>query len=411
MAIFIPTPLTLTPLGAADEDLLFGRAAETETIVENCEASRLTVVTSPPGFGASSLLRAGAAPALQRAGFITVVFSDWQGRSFAARFRDTLMAAIHEQADGGFAAAPEPLLELLLRAQSKTGRPVAIILDQFEDYVRCHTGTDVSDDFDAELSNAISTRTGRFVIGLQTPSVKAFERLNQYVPNLMGFTIKLPPLSVEAAKQLVCRSASLAGIEMEEAAAELLIAAPVAAVAADANHPAGVHPLFVKLAAARLLEAELNLKSNVARASTVLANGGADRMILESLDPVINELGRTHAELLFRWVPLLVSSENNRLAVAEQALVGYSGKWGRFALTLLPLLVKSGLMRTISTPPGTRYELARVSATVVIKDWWTREETTILARQRAQFRIRSISIAVGALLVAYLIYLFLGNVK
>ncbi len=322
MPIFIPTSLTLTPLGAADEELLFGRAPEIQTIVENCQASRLTVVTSPPGFGASSLLRAGAAPALQRAGFITIVFSDWQGRSFPARFREAILKAIHEQADGGFAAVPESLLELLARAQLKTGRPVAILLDQFEDYVRSHIGTDVSDDFDADLSNAISTRTGRFVIGLQTPSLRGFERLNQFVPNLLGFTIKLPPLTVEAAKQLVCRSASLAGIGMEEEAAELLIAAPTAVVTADADHPAGVHPLFVKLGAGRLIDAELNLKSKVARASTVQANGGADQMILESLDPFIHELGRTHGELLFRWIPLLVSPEGRRLAVADKALVG-----------------------------------------------------------------------------------------
>ncbi len=76
-------------------------------------------------------------------------------------------------------------------------------------------------------------------------------------------------------------------------------------------------------------------------------------------------------------------------------------------MTLLPLLVKCGFMRTIATPPGARYEFARESTTVIVKNWWTREEASIIARQRAQFRIRSISIAAGGLVVAYLIYLFL----
>ena len=346
MLVSIPVPLTLTPLTADDEKLLCGRVAEIETIVENCRASRLTVVTSPPGFGVSSLLRAGAAPALRRDGFITVVYSDWQGRSIATRFRDTVIQAVHEQADGSFMAIPEPLIELLARAQTKTGRPVAIVLDQFEDYVRCHTGTDVSDDFDAELANAISTRTGHFVIGLQTPSVKAFERLSQYVPNLMGYTIKLRPLTEDAARELVARTAAAAGIEVEPAAADLLVAAPVAMIATTPDHPSGVHPLFVKLAAERLFEAESILKSKLARASTVVANGGADRMILDALDPAIHELGTTHGELLFRWTPLLVSSEGRRSTPSEKALVDHSGKWNRFALTLLPLLVKSGLLRT-----------------------------------------------------------------
>jgi hypothetical protein len=98
----IPVPLTLSPLSATDEAALCGRSAEVENIVENCRASRLTVVTSTAGLGASSLLRAGAEPALRRAGFITVLYSDWQGRTLAPQFRDAIVRAVHEQADGGF---------------------------------------------------------------------------------------------------------------------------------------------------------------------------------------------------------------------------------------------------------------------------------------------------------------------
>jgi hypothetical protein len=406
LPITIPTRLTLTPLSTQDEDLLCGRAAEVQTIVDNCLASRLTVVTSPPGLGASSLLRAGAEPALRRAGFITVVYSDWQGRSIATRFRDAIVRAVHEQADGSFAAVPELLLELLARAQAKTGRPVAILLDQFEDYVRCHTGTDASNDFDAELANAISTRTGRFVIGLQTPSVKALERLVQYVPNLMGYTINLPPITAEAARELIHKLAARATIEVEPEAVDLLVTAPTVVVAGSGDHAAGVHPLFVTLGAERLFEAEFNLKSKVARASTLLANNGAERLILESLDAPIFELGKEQSELLLRWGPLLVSQDCCRLPAAEKVLVGHAGKRSRFALTLLPLLIKSGLMRTITTPAGVSYELARESTSVVFHDWWVRSEAAVVARQRAQFRVRSISIAVGAILSAYLIYLF-----
>ena len=61
------------------------------------------------------------------------------------------------------------------------------------------------------------------------------------------------------------------------------------------------------------------------------------------------------------------------------------------------------------TPAGLRYELARESATAIIQDWWVRTEATIVARQRAQFRVRSISIAVAAIFGAYLVYLYLGT--
>ncbi len=409
MSFAIPIPLTLTPLGAADEDLLCGRAAEVEIILRNCEASRLTVITSRPGLGASSLLRAGAEPALRRANFITVVYSDWQGKFVAGRLREAIVSAVHEQADGGFMAESAPLMDVLTKAQAKTGRPIAVLLDQFEDYVRCHSGTEVADDFDAQLANAISWRAGRFVIALQTPSVAAFERLGQYIPNLMGFTIRLPPLTPDAAKQLVTKIAARSEIELEPAAIEDLVAAPTALVTAGPDHPAGVHPLFVRLGVERLCDVELVLKSTVGRASTLSANGGADRMIRESLDPAIQQLGVTHGELFFRLIPLLLSPADHRLAVSEKALVEHSGKWNRFLQTLLPMLIKSGLLRTVATQHGVRYEFGRESTCVSVRDWWVRAEARIVARQRAKVRVRSISMAVGAILLAYIIYLFTGK--
>lgn len=409
MSLAIPIPLTLTPLSATDEDLLCGRTAEVETILHNCGASRLTVITSPPGLGASSLMRAGAEPALRRANFITVLYSDWQGKFVAGRLREAIVSAVHEQADGGFMAEPGPLMDVLTKAQAKTGRPVALLLDQFEDYVRCQSDTDVSADFDAQLANAISWRAARFVIALQTPSVTAFERLGQYIPNLMGFTIKLPPLTPDAAKQLVTKVAARSELELEPAAIEELVAAPTAHVPPSPDHPEGVHPLFVTLGVERLCDAELVLKSKVGRASTLAANGGADKMIRESLDSAIQQLGGTHSELFFRLIPLLISPDDHRLAVSEKALIEHSGKWNRFLQTLLPLLIKSGLLRTVATHLGVRYEFGRESTCIVIRDWWVRAEATIVARQRAQFRVRSISIAAGAIVLAYLIYLFTGK--
>ena len=407
MALTLPTSLTPAPLGSPDENLLFGRASEVEEIVGNCRASRLTVITGAAGMGMSSLIRAGVVPALRRAGFITVVFNDWQGRSLPARFREAITLAVHEQGDGAFANAVEPLCELLERAQTKIGRPIALFLDQFEDYLRCHSGTDVSDNFDAELSKAISTRAGRFIIGMQEQEVAEFQRLSQYVPNLMGFSFSLAPLTQDAARQLIQAAAAHAEIEVEPAAVELLITAPTAAVPFSSGPP-GVHPLFAKLAAERLFAAEVILNSKQARAATIVANGGADRLILESLDPVIDNVGSVHADLFFRWTLLLLTPDGHRQPTSELALTEHAGKWNRFAATLLPMLLKNGLLRTIEMPSGMRYEFARDSMVVVIKDWWNRKETTVIARQRAVFRVRSISIAVGAILLAYLVYIYMG---
>jgi hypothetical protein len=408
LALNLPPSLTRTPLSLTEENVLFGRASEVQQIVENCKADRLTVVTGASGLGMSSLLRAGVAPALLRDGFITVVFADWQGRSLPARFREAIALAIHEQGDGAFASLVEPLSDLLERAQARTGKTVALVLDQFEDYLRCHSGTDVSDNFDAELSKAIGNRDGRFVIGLHEQELAEVHRLSQYVPNLMGYSFSLAPLTQDAAKQMVSATAAHNEMEIEPEAVDLLVAASTAIVP-FASGPTGVHPLYAKLAAERLCGAESNLKSYQARAATVIANGGADRLILESLDFVIDNMGDVHTDLFFRWNLLLLTPDCHRQPVGEAALLEHAGRLNRFAATLLPLLQKNGILRAIELPMGVRYELTRDSMGVVIRDWWSRKESSIIARQRAMFRVRSISIAVGAIVLAYVAWLFVGK--
>lgn len=401
MAQLLPTPLARVPSGSPDESLLCGRTAEVQKLVENCEAGRLTVVSSAPGLGLSCLLRSGVAPALKRAGYVTILFSDWQGRAFAARLREAVLKAIHEEVDGGFVAGAEPLNELISKAQRQTGCRIAILLDQFEDYLRCHVSTDISDSFDAELSNAIGGRVASFVVAMQEAAVESFLRLSQYVPNLMGYSLTLAGLTPDAAGQLVRNLAARSKMQVEPAAVEQLIAAPAAAAGS------GVNPLFLTLGVENLIDKERRLKSTTLHASIVEANGGADRLILDSMDLLLDAINSTHAELLFRWVTLLRGEDGSRLPVSEQALIEHSGKWDRFAMTLIALLTKEGVLRTIELPLGIRYEFARVSMTAIVQDWWQRRETALIARQRAAFRVRSISIAVGSILAAYGVYLFL----
>jgi len=73
---------SLKALTQNDAALLCGRADVIRGIVDNCRAERLTVLTSEPGLGVTSVLQAGVLPALQRRGFIVACFSDWQGRFF-----------------------------------------------------------------------------------------------------------------------------------------------------------------------------------------------------------------------------------------------------------------------------------------------------------------------------------------
>jgi hypothetical protein len=401
---------SLKTLTEHDQGLLCGRADVVREIVDNCLAERLTVVTAEAGMGVTSLLQAGAVPALRGSGFIVAVFSDWQGRSFAAGLREAVANAVREAADPLFFAEREPLAELFEHVRAATGKSAVILLDQFEDYVRWHTNTVMSDNFDAELAHAIATRKGMFVIGLQEYAIPAFERLRQHIPNLLGFRIRLPPLSIEAAREAVLSDARAADLEIEPAALDALTSASVIMVRAkDASEHNRVHPFFLKVATRFLIDAETRLKSSLMRAATIEARGGADRVVLESLDGAIAQLGSTQVDLLFRWCDVLISPEMHRLSVTEKGLTNYAGKWSRFAPRLLELLTDSGILRSVETPEATRYEISRDCFAPILRDWWERREAVIVSRRRVVFRVISISVALSAIVLMYVIWIIFGS--
>lgn len=393
----------MKPLSPAEEDLLKGRDLEIQTILSHAAARMLTVVAGEPGLGVTSLLQAGAAPALKDAGFIIASFSSWQGKLFARNLRDVVAQAVRDQADPSYATSGEPLDIMLPEIYDRTGKMVAILLDQFEDYFRCQTGSDLAEVFDAELSRAVPIRCGAFVFGIQSQAVPAFERLQDYIPNLRRNRVVLDALTQDDARAAMMAEFNVNGLEVEPEVADALVTANVAA------RPTGrVHPFFLKTATARLIEAARRLRTQVIPMSLITGRGGVDRIVLESLDGTIAEFGRNHVELLFRWCNILISKDLSRVAVTENALMEYGGRLNRFALTFLPKAVEANILRKIESTDAVRYEIARESQVPILRDWWERYEGAIASRRRARFMM-SIWLAVGAIAAGYVLWWFFGR--
>jgi len=239
------------------------------------------------------------------------------------------------------------------------------------------------------------------VIAFQDYAVDAFQRLAQYIPNLMGCRVELGPLEESAARLLVAGTGSEDGVRFEPAAIDALVRAPAA------QYQGGVHPFYLMAGVRRLLDAAAEKKWTTTTTGMIQIYGGADRLIMESLDPNLAKLNQTQTDLFFRWCGLLISPAEERLAVTAEALTEYSGRLNGFAMSLIPVLLEEGILRTVELSGAIRYEIARDSLTPLIRDWWKRRETMMMARRRARFRMRSISLAAGAVLVLYIVWLFL----
>ena len=98
-----------------------------------------------------------------------------------------------------------------------------------------------------------------------------------------------------------------------------------------------------------------------------------------------------------------------RLAVTEKGLTDYAGKLNRFALTLLPVATVAGILRSVATHEAIRYEIARECLTPILRNWWERREAAAVSRRRAVFRTTSLSLALGAIVLACIIWILLSK--
>ncbi len=195
------------------------------------------------------------------------------------------------------------------------------------------------------------------------------------------------------------------GAALTAAAGAKGMSAKTAPARRSAPRVKGAHPFYLKVATEELLEAEARAKSPVVTLSAIELKGGVDRVVLESFDPVIQELGKTQADLFFRWCNMLISPDKQRLSVTEKGLLDYAGRLNRYVPALLAHLMELKILRSIETPEAVRYEISRECYAPILRDWWERREAAIVARRRAIFRITSISVAVGAIAIVYLMWL------
>ena len=389
-------------ISSDNERLLFGRETEVQRVVDACAAGRVAVVTAAPCMGVTAVLEAGVMPALRRDDCLVVVFRAWPGRYFVTGLREKVAEAVRECSGADFLVEGEELEDVLRRGIRLTGKRIALILDQFEDYLRCHSGTDVAEAFDAELARAVGLEGAAPVIfGLQNHALATFGRLQQLIPNLLGNHVQLEPLRPEDVREWVRRAVERKRMELEPGVTDLLLSGKAALVGS------GIHPFLFGMGLKRLLEAESRLNSATVRLSTIQGFGGPDDLILQALDATLAELSSTHRELFFRLCNILLAADGRRQAVTEQIIAEYSGRLNRFVLTLLPILLGKNILRSVEVRQGIWYEIARDGMAPVIRAWWNNKEALDVARQRAAFRIRSIALAAGTIALSYVAWLVL----
>ena len=349
-----------------DALLFFGRERETEIVVANLIASRLTVLYGPSGVGKSSLLRAAVARSLRELPEepLVVVFSSWSDDPNLA-----LSQAVGEASGQSTNGSAVSALEL---AQAE--RDVYVVLDQAEEYFLYHADDGGPGSF-ADALPAVLGAPSRVnvLVSLREDSLAKLDRFTGRIPGLFANTLRLDRLDRAAATAAILRpveryrvltgeavsiEAQLVGRVLDEVGAgQIEPALGGLGVVEGADLGARIEAPYLQLVMQRLWEEERASGSSTLRVQTVDKLGGAQHIVEEHLDGAMAELSEEQKDVAALIFNHLVTPSGTKIAHEVSDLADFGHVAEAALVPVLRTLSNRRILRSIEEGGAARYEI------------------------------------------------------
>lgn len=426
----------LRAFGDSDEDaeLFAGRDDDSELVMANLRASRLTILYGPSGVGKSSLLHARVvqrvaklAREARRAGApapTILLHDDWAGDADAA------LARIIDAAQPAGVSEPrfDGRLETALKrwANARAGM-LLIVLDQFEEYLRLHPEGN-ADGFDDAFPE-VATRPDlpvHFLIALRDDALAELDRFEGRIPHLFDNYLRLPPITVDAARRAIelpvtvvsgwREQAGLDGVELEEGLADVVLTelsnvgvrSPRAAEHAAPGPSAVIEPAYLQLVMRRLWDVDVGRGSATLRRATLDELGGAIAIARGHLDAAMDTLTPRQQQTASALFGYLVTPSGAKIRHTAADLAAYSECPRDEVVDVLRALSTPELriIQVIPSPSGETdrdgYEIFHDVLAEAARDWHFRHRVARLERRTT--RLLVVLAAVAAMVVALIAY-------
>ena len=390
-----------------DSDLdalyFFGRERDSEIVVANLIASRLTLLYGPSGVGKSSLLLASVARALRSLpeAPVVVVFSSW-GEAPEPALARALAEAAGVQAG--------TLVDTASRAQAT--RDVYLVLDQAEEYFTYHPE---GDDFDRALAGLVDGPLRvNVLLSLREDTLATLDRLKSVIPNLFANVLRLDRLDRDAGHAAIVkpldRWAELEGetVTIEDALVGAVLDGvgtgrielrPVGpAVESGNGRAAGIEAPYLQLVMQRLWDVERGSGSSTLRATTLERLGGAGQVVADHLERAIAALSQSQREIAALLFDHLVTPSGTKIAHEATDLAQFARRPEADVRPVLEVLAEHRILRT---DEAGRWEIFHDVLAGAVLGWTTRfeaEQAVWKAKREARRRHRRLAfLAFGAL--------------
>jgi len=413
----------LRPFTEEERKYFFGRERDQRVVEGNLYAARLSVLYGTTGVGKSSILLAGLVPRVRSSGHaVVVVFREWQG----AGFLEALKHAVAETAAKAAGKPVEsyeslPLDELVEAVAKELGRPVFVVLDQFEEYFVNHPpGENGDSPFEAELARAVNRREveAAFLMSLREDSLASLDRFRKRIPRLLGNTLRLSHLSKDDAERAIREPLRVwneergAKAEIEdELVDELLDDVGVGSAKwlltggdderqrrAAANVDDGVETPFLQLVLERLWADSGGDASRVLRAETYRALGRAPGIVRRHFEEVLSAMSPEQRELCARFFDRLVTPSGGKIAYPIADLEKVAGELAPLVPATVKALRDGRILQEVQLPDYRGVEIFHDILGPAVLEWQRRldeERRRAEARRKRRRRLLTFALVVG----------------
>src|SRR5882672_4397277 len=425
----------LSPFDDSELDalLFFGRERETEIVVANALASRLTVLYGPSGVGKSSLLRAGVVHSMRKLTelepIVVAYFSTWAGDPVAG-IEEAARGALADAFGGDPGDVPGDLSDRLDAWTAALGCELCLVLDQFEELFLYHEEGGL-----LEVLPELVTRPGlrlNVVLGIRDDELAKLDVFKSRIPGLFSNYLRLDLLDREAGRAAILGPLDRYNeLQDEHVTIEPeLVEAVLGEVAAGRIDPGltgrgtvgeaaedrtRVETPYLQLVMQKLWEVERERHSHVLRLSTLAELGGAQRIVEDHLEHAMDALTPVQRDVAAGMFDHLVTPSGAKIAHGVVDLASFAHVEPSQIEPVLSSLARERILRPTGEngSAGDRYEIYHDVLAGAVLAWRAKHEAEMaLLRERAEARrrqrrlaiIAGVSLAAFALMAALAVY-------
>lgn len=360
-----------------DAELFFGREQETEDVIDMIREHRLSVLFGAMGRGKTSLLCAGvmarmldeADEADEEHGTTWLPIYVRCGDDPLEATREAVPDTLREQDLGEVEADRKSLHDLLTEAAEVSGRPVVLIIDQFEEYF-VKTGDRLQQEFAEQLCEALeqSGEELRVLVSIREDYLGRLYDLQEHFPTILHNVYRLRKLSSRQAKVAAVKAASNFRLTVEE---EL-----VDRVLEDLCHDGACEPTELQIVMDRLYQS-LSPGQHVISPHAYEQLEGADRILRDYLEHALHQLPAWERRLVRNILKQMVASSELKAVRTVERIAAEVGQSEENVERILARLEDLRLVRRVGRPDSRQYEVVHDYIARKIDDWMTERQIEV----------------------------------